>query len=224
MGKEKIIGHYLSKNLKETRHPAEVFFQLKKLAAANKGEFTEEEDRMIMKVVEEHGDTPAAWRMLSQSLGRTYKSVQGRYKKELMHKDKTTKGKLSMDENIQMLKFIFDKCPDALDTAVTFDVFEELATIMNRTPSSLSKCWHRYLHPLLTRHEAGVLDVDFRLLLLKHCVENNIEYAQDGNWEEIAKLQQFHGTTPAYLARIYRDVRSSYKQTTERMTNQTIAQ
>merc|ERR1712113_719469 len=131
--KENIVGHYLSRNLKEPRHPAEVFFQLKKLVA-NKGEFTEAEDRMIMKVVEEHGGTAAAWRMLSQSLGRQYKSVQRRYKLDLMHKDKTTKGKLSTDENIQMLKFIFDKCPDALDTAVTFDVFEKLAPIMNRPP------------------------------------------------------------------------------------------
>merc|ERR1712241_607336 len=123
-----------------------------------------------------------------------------------------------------MGKFIFDKCPDAMETAVTFDVFEELATKMNRPPFILSHRWHQTLHPLLTRHEAGVLDVDFRLLLLKHCVENNIEYAQDGNWEEIAELPQFHGTTPAYLSRIYSDVRSHYKQTTERLTNQTIAQ
>jgi len=222
--KEKIVGHYLSKNLKDSRHPAEVFFQLKKLAAVTKGEFTEEEDRMIMKVVEEHGETPAAWRMLSQSLRRTYISVQGRYKVYLKHKDKTTKGKLSTDENIQMLKFIFDKCPDAMETAVTFDVFEELATITNRPPHSLSKCWHCTLHPLLTRHEARVLAVDFRLVLLRHCVENNIEYAQDGDWGEIAKLPQFHGTTPAYLAHIYRRVRANYKWDTEKMTNQTIAQ
>merc|ERR1712241_1346952 len=201
-----------------------VFFQLKKLVAVNKGEYTEEEDRMIMKVVEEHGETPAAWRMLSQSLGRTYNNVQRRYKIELRHKDKTTKGKLSMDENIQMLKFIFDKCPDALDTAVTFDVFEELATKMNRTPSSLSARWRYILHPLLTRHEAGVLDVDFRLLLLRHCVENNIEYTQDGSWEEIAKLPQFHGTTPSYLSEIYGRVRRNYKLHTEEKTNQTIAQ
>ena len=222
--KEKIVGHYLSRNLKEPRHPTEVFFQLKKLVAVNKGEYTEEEDRMIMKVVEEHGETPAAWRMLSQSLRRTYISVQGRYKVYLKHKDKTTKGKLSTDENIQMLKFIFDKCPDAMETAVTYDVFKELATIMNRPPVILSKRWHRTLHPLLTRHEAGVLAVDFRLVLLRHCVENNIEYAQDGDWGEIAKLPQFHGTTPAYLAEIYRRVRGDYKQTTEKLTNQTIAQ
>merc|ERR1719195_1449654 len=94
---------------------------------------------------------------------------------------------------------------------------------MNRTPGILSYSWHRYLHPMLTRHEAGVLDVDFRLVLLRHCVENNIEYAQDGNWEEIAKLPQFHGTTPSYLARIYAWVRSSYKRNTETLTNQTIA-
>merc|ERR1719150_2008921 len=93
--KEKIVGFYLSRNLKEPRHPGEVFFQLKKLVAANKGEYSEEEDRMILKVVEEHGETPAAWRMLSQSLGRPYRSVQGRYKQDLLHKDKTTKGKLS---------------------------------------------------------------------------------------------------------------------------------
>merc|ERR1712242_354362 len=95
---------------------------------------------------------------------------------------------------------------------------------MKRTPSSLSTRWHKTLHPLLTRHKAGVLAVDFRPVLLRHCVENNIEYAQDGNWEEIAKLPQFHGTTPAYLARIYERVRGSYKQNTEKMTNQTIAQ
>merc|ERR1719266_1381945 len=140
-----------------------------------------------------------------------------------MHKDKTTKGKLSMDENIQMLEFIFDKCPDALETGITYDVFEELAPILNRPPKILSERWHRNLHPLLTRHEAGVLDVDFRLLLLRHCVENNIEYAQDGNWGEIAKLPQFHGTTPGYLAHIYGRVRSDYKYQTEMMTNQTIA-
>ena len=66
--------------------------------------------------------------------------------------------------------------------------------------------------------------MDFRPVLLRHCVENNIEYAQDGNWEEIAKLPQFHGTTPAYLARIYGKVRGDYKKNTEKMTNQTIAQ
>merc|ERR1719266_754510 len=141
-----------------------------------------------------------------------------------MHKDKTTKGKLSMDENIQMLEFIFDKCPDALETGITYDVFEELAPILNRPPKILSERWHRILHPLLTRHEAGVLAVDFRLVLLRYCVENNIEYAQDGNWEELAKLPQFHGTTPAYLAHIYGRVRANYKWATEKMTNQTIAQ
>merc|ERR1712241_1611490 len=200
-----------------------VFFQLKKLVAVNKGEYTEEEDRMIMKVVKVHGETPAAWRMLSQSLGRPSDAAQKRYKQELRHKDKTTKGKLSTDENIQMGKFIFDKCPDAMETAVTFDVFDELAPIMDRPPHILSGRWQCSLHPLLTRHEAGVLDVDFRLLLLRHCVENNIEYAQDGNWEEIAKLPQFHGTTPSYLSMIYGRVRRNYKNHTEEKTNQTIA-
>merc|ERR1712242_442879 len=95
---------------------------------------------------------------------------------------------------------------------------------MKRTPSSLSTRWHKTLHPLLTRREAGVLDVDFRPLLLRHCVENNIDYAQDGDWEEIAKLPQFHGTTPAYLASIYRTVRGHYKKGTEKKANQTIAQ
>ena len=62
-----------------------------------------------------------------------------------------------------------------------------------------------------------MLDVDFRLLLLRHCVENNIEYTQDGDWEEIAKLPQFHGTTPSYLSEIYSRVRASYKQNTEKL-------
>ena len=59
------------------------------------------------------------------------------------------------------------------------------------------------------RYEAGVLDVDFKETLINYMVDNNIMFAQEANWDEIANNPLFHGTTPSYLRRTYNIVQQS---------------
>ena len=63
--------------------------------------------------------------------------------------------------------------------------------------------------PNLKKYEAGVLDVDFKKLLIDYCVDNNIKYAQEANWQEIVKNPRFKGTTASDLSYLYKTLRGA---------------
>ena len=210
-----IVGHYLSQGLEEPRHPGEVFHQLKVETYYKKGAFTDEENVKIMEAVKENGDKNATYRALEQELRRYYQTIVDQYKEYLKHQDKTSVGAFSLAESQKILKAVRDQVPNFLEdeesvTAVVRG--EELAAEMNRKPQYIAQHWNTFLHPLLTRHEAGVLEVDFRPRIVKHCADNGIRYAQEADWAAIASLPQFRGTTAPWLANTYGKVRGNYKQ------------
>ena len=45
----------------------------------------------------------------------------------------------------------------------------------------------------LIRQFAGVLDVDFKPILIDYMVENGLKFAQDVDWKALTKLPQFRG-------------------------------
>ena len=154
------------------------------------------------------------YRALEKELGRYYSVISGQYQVYLKHQDKTSVGAFSLAESQRILKAVHAKVPNFLEdersvSAVVRD--EELAAEMNRKPSNIAQHWNLVLHPLLTRHEAGVLEVDFRPRLVKHCADNGIRYAQEADWAAIASLPQFRGTTASWLAHTYGLVRGRYK-------------
>ena len=140
--------------------------------------------------------------------------IGDQYRLSLKHHDKTSVGAFSLEESQKILKAVYAKVPNFLEdeesvTAVVWG--EELAAEMNRTPHHIANHWNRVLYPLLTRHEAGVLEVDFNMRTVKHCADNGIRYAQEADWAAIASLPQFRGTTSTWLAQTYGAVRSNYK-------------
>ena len=215
--KENIVGHYLSRGLKEPRHPGEVFRHLKIEKFYKKGEFTDEENIKIMEAVKKNGDKVATFRSLEQDLRRYYHTIHSQYMGylKLKHQDKTLTGKLTLEESQKILQEVYSKVPDFLNGEESVSAVvrgEELAAEMNRTPQYIAEHWNRFLYPLLTRHEAGVLEVDFNMRTVKHCADNGIRYAQEADWAAIASLPQFRGTTAPWLKYTYGHVRSSYKQ------------
>ena len=208
--------------MEKPRHPGEVFHHLKVEKFYKKGEFTDEESVKIMEAVKENGDKMATFRSLQQELRRYYKAIADQYSQYLKHQDKTLTGKLTLEESQKILLAVYTKIPDFLHgeesvTAVVWD--EELAAEMNRKPLHIGNHWNRVLHPLLTRHKAGVLEVDFRPRLVKHCADNGIRYRQEADWAAIASLPQFRGTTAPWLTYTYGRVRSSYKQSEKERGN-----
>ena len=213
--KENIVGHFLSQGLEEPRHPGEVFHQLKVETFYKKGAFTDEENVKIMEDVNDKGESSDTFKDLEKELRRYCFTIRSQYREILKHEDKTSAGKFSLEESQKILKAVYDKVPNFLEdeesvSAVVRD--EELAAEMNRKPQYIAQHWNVVLHPLLTRHEAGVLEVDFRPRIVKHCADNGIRYRQEADWAAIASLPQFRGTTATWLAYTYGAVRSSYKQ------------
>merc|ERR1712126_704021 len=113
------------------------------------------------------------------------------------------------EENVKIMKAVFAINKNALEEnklGSTADVWIKLGEVLNKRPYNIYQHWIDYIHLTLVKHEAGVLDVDFRELLINYLVDNNIMYPQDANWDEIVKNPLFHGTTAAYLSQKYADI------------------
>ena len=206
--KRNILGLMFSENLSNIRLPCNVFQQVRKLTA-NRGDFSAEEDKRILKFMATTTST-TPWLDLGRILERTESSIHKRYNVILKHQDKTGgyQQNYSSEENVKIMNAVFAINKNALEEnklGSTADVWIKLGEVLNKRPYNIYQHWIDYIHPTLVKHEAGVLDVDFRELLINYLVESNIMYAQEANWDEIAKNPLFHGTTVANLRRTYTD-------------------
>jgi len=129
----------------------------------------------------------------------------------IREKEKIIRGGYTAEESKKVLDHVFAANKNALyateDFKISSNVWSELANCLKRPRDYVYIHWLLRLQPLLTRYEAGVLDVDFSIPLLKYCISKNIMYAQNANWSEISRDPQFVGTTPSYLGYIYRNMR-----------------
>merc|ERR1740137_376713 len=89
---------------------------------------------------------------------------------------------------------------------------------LERDYVSVKEHWNYVLKPMLLRHHAGTAHVDIREALINYLVENNMKYAQDVDWKEVAKLPEFVGTTPSYLQMTYRSMKQNTGAKYERMS------
>ena len=102
---------------------------------------------------------------------------------------------------------VFAACPTALKSGELggpeSEVFTALGTKLDRKPHHVYAHWKRVIEPVLTRHQAGTLDVDFKDRIVRYMVSNGLKYAWDVYWGEVANLPQFRGTTGFFLEREY---------------------
>ena len=120
------------------------------------------------------------------------------------------------------MKAVFDVNKNVLEDnniVPSADVWKELGDELNKRPQNIYCHCHKYIHPTLVRFEAGVLDVDFKETLINYMVDNNIMFAQEANWDEIVKNPLFHGTTAAYLSKIYSNVAGDAKKKYSNISN-----
>ena len=212
--KMEIIGSFLSQGIQKIRLPQEVFFRARNLLVLSKGELTEEEKR----VIEEHFNSGfRAWKSLGEKLNRDPNTIKtyafSRYK------DKSKRGRFALDETKKIMKAVFKTNKKSLynsdDVTTSAIIWDELAQELNRPAKHVYYHWLFFIQPLLTRHEAGVLDVDFKIPLLEYCVKSDIQYPQSANWKNISKSPEFFGTTPCYLSFTYgyirRNTKAAYK-------------
>jgi len=209
-----IIGSYLSQGMPKIRIPNEVFDRARKLLVCPKGELTETEKRIIAEHLNSN-ENFNKWSSLERKLDRSRSSIKQFAVNIFQNKEKTKRGRFSLEESKKVLDHVFAANKNALldteDINITSNVWSQLANNLKRPYTNVYIHWTGRLQPLLTRYEANVLDVDFRIPLLQHCISEDIKYPQNANWLEISKNPKFVGTTPVYLALVFKITRMNTK-------------
>jgi len=208
--KMEIIGSYLSQGIQKIRLPQEVFIRARSLFLLSRGALTEKEKRII----EEHLNSCEnfrAWTSLAEKLNRDVNTIKRYAMNHLRNKGKPKRGRFTIEESKTIMKAVFKTNGNALsnsdDVTETANIWDELAKELNRPPRILYFHWRNFIQPLLTRYEAGVLDVDFKTPLLEYCIKYDIQYPQNANWKEITRSPEFFGTTARYLSLVYNHIR-----------------
>merc|ERR1719483_765826 len=199
--KSNIVGYFLAQGLPDIRLATEVIQRARIILCAKKGKFTAEEDTTILQFVEKEGKK---WSELARLMARTnYITVKRRY--EVLTGGNTVSGHYTMKEDKIILRELFAVNRNILedDGTVTEEDWRMIGGKLERYYASVYGHWNFVLKPMLLRHHAGTAHVDIREALINYLVEKNMKYAQDVDWEEVAKLPEFVGTTPKYLQRSY---------------------
>jgi len=209
--KMEIIGSFLSQGIQKVRLPQEIFIRARSLLVLSRGELTEEEKRII----EEHLNSCEnfrAWTSLAEKLNRDIRTVETYAKNHLRYKGRTKGGKFTIEESKKIMKAVFKTNKNALfnsdDVTVRAIILDEIAQELNRPPKVVYHHWLHVIQPLLTRYEAGVLEVDFKIPLLEYCIKSDIQYPQNADWKKISSSPEFFGTTSHYLCNVYRMIRN----------------
>jgi len=205
--KSNIVGYFLAQGLPDIRLATEVIQRARIILCARKGKFTAEEDTTILQFVEKEGKK---WSELARLMARTEPNVVKR-RYEVLTGGNTVSGHYTMKEDKIILREVFAVNRNILedDGTVTEEDWRMIGGKLERYYASVYGHWNRVLKPMLLRHHAGTAHVDIREALINYLVEKNMKYAQDVDWEEVAKLPEFAGTTRAYLRMIYRDMQAN---------------
>ena len=207
-----LIGYWLSMGLTHTRLSCEVFQRLNVLSNTTGGEFSAEEDKLVIQYVQQNG---RKWKELSKMTGRLIKAILGRYDSLLLpslQNRKLKKGHYSIENDLQIMAAVLKHNPKAIENGkmVSREVWKELGSQLGRYPVYVTKHWREILHPLLVRHKAGKLDTDFAEPIVDYMLRNKLEYCQDVDWESLAKL--LPGSTGPHLHLAYRALQGSTKK------------
>ena len=116
-------------------------------------------------------------------------------------------GSYTLSEDKTILTELFAVDRDGKN--ITDEDWKRIAGKLKRNPQYVHHHWLYTLEPVLTRYKAGTLNMAVKNVLLDHLVENNMDYTQDVDWKELAKLPKFAGTTSAYLSQMYALLRSN---------------
>jgi len=207
--KNNIVGHFLSQGLPNARLATEVFHRAKILLCAKKGFFSPEEDQIITQFVEKEG---RKWAALAKRLERSARAVKERY--EVMTNEYEVKdSQFTAGEDEIIICEVFNANKNILmEKNITTEDWKRIGKKLGRNHLHVQQRWSTCLEPTLTRHHAGTLNMDIRKVLLEHLLENNMQFAQDVDWKELAMLPKFAGATSQYLHRKWQDMRTSTRR------------
>jgi len=216
MLQRQLVGFFLVQGLAalgrqhEKRLPVEVVIRLAKLLSC--GNFTKEDDTLILAWVDEHG--PVKWRQLARSIGRNYPnagvSVKTRHRllKESTQEE-TKKGKIEDKDFETLIRLVLAQNPDALEDINPRNIdWVKAASDMERSRDAVYNFYMTQVHSTLRRYLTGTLDQDVRGDLIEQIMSDQWQYSMEVDFTNLAGLPQFDGHTGYSLRDLYHSMQN----------------
>ena len=228
--KRQLLGFWLLQELPDgdRRLPTEVYARLATLLFS--GNFTKEDDAVILAWVEEHG--AKKWSHLAQRLGRFYPKAGDGLRQRHVQLVRQLEGRQTgafTDEEVARLTYLVLKqnrniAEECESSVIDWDV---IADDMKRSNASVNKFYNTMILPTLKRYQANTLGVDVRADLLWKLKEKGSKYYIEINFQELAEMPEFRGHTGRSLGIIYdrllsRVARKSMKSSREITVDQVL--
>ena len=224
--KRNIIGYFLSQGLSAPRLATEVFHRAVVLMCLKTGDFSTEEDKIILEFVKKEGRD---FSTLAKLLNRRNNSVWIRHDVLLSSPGRTSKDgtHYTIEEDKLLLTEVFAVDKNILDDrTIGKKDWARIGKMLGRSPQGAYQRWRSILEPMLKKYHADSLFVDEKELLINHMVDHDMHHSQDVDWNEIVKLPEFAGASKAHLQYIYQmlisQTRKKYKLSPEELTSKEI--
>ena len=197
MLKRQLAGFWLLKGMKDgdSRLPMQVY---DKLAVVHfSGNFTKEEDAIILDWVDKHGTT--RWAKLARKLGRRYlmagSTVRTRYEQLKGKAEGNRKGAYGSEDFSLLIGEVLKQDPEAFEKPFEENGldFKTIAAHMGRPRTGVYKVYACNVHPTVRRHKLGNLEKDVREELIKQVKENGWKLSADIEFYKLVRLPAFRG-------------------------------
>ena len=205
--KRQLAGFWLLQGMKggDRRLPMEVYNKL--AVVLYSGDFTEEDDAIILDWVEENGAT--RWTELARKLDRRYvgagSAVKTRYEEVKGKAEGIRKGAFDSDEFSLLIGEVLKQDSEAFERPFEENRldFKNISQHMGRSRIRVRNVYASNVHPTVRRHKLGNLEKDVRGELIEQVKKNGWKLGADIEFDKLARLPMFEGHNSYSLQRLY---------------------
>ena len=205
--KRQLAGFWLLQGMKDgnRRLPMEVYNKL--AVVLYSGDFTKEDDAIILDWVEKNGAT--RWAELARKLGRMHlragSTVKTRYEELKGNAEGNRKGAFDSEEFSLLIGEVMKQDPEAFEKPFEENRldFKNMSQHMGRSRIRVRTVYASNVHPTVRRHKLGTLEKDVRGELIEQVKKNGWKLGADIEFDKLARLPMFEGHNSHSLQSLY---------------------
>jgi len=189
--KRNLLGCYLGQDLPHVRTGSSIFRHARKVILPfESGKFTPTEDAMILREVEQNGETKETWWKLSTLLNRSCNAVKNRYKQNILNCHARRWG-WSLEDDAFFLEHFFAGTKHSsrkVIDSINLKKIEAVSQELNRPSVLVYKHWLGQLKPALLSYHRGDLFTNVNPEFYLHLIGKKVKAVQDVDWKEATRL------------------------------------
>ena len=184
-----LIGVFLSKRLTKVRHAFDVLIRVMndvKSQSFVRGEYSIEEDKIIIETVQQYGNNKETWKKLSVELNRfPANKIKQRYRKYLLNNIVKAPNHLwSIEEDKILMDCLFQdllmKNSKYISSISLKNIRDSKANEkINRSTYAITEHYYRAMKPLLLQYHQGTINTPWKYSVLEYIYENKVMSVSD---------------------------------------------